>query len=171
MHKLGFTETVFADDFNCWKTYSRKQLPAQVKAELGLRAAQRELHRWGEANRVVFDPAKESFHLLHRTLHRGDNFRLLGVHFDPQLRMDAAAHVVATEAGWRLQKLLRARRYYSDREVVHLYKAQVLSYLESSTPGLYHAARAVLDRVDRVQRRLLRALSASESQGMLDYSS
>ena len=118
---------------------------------------------------MSFDPAKESFHLLHRTLHQGDNFRVLGVHFDPQLRMDHAARVVSTEAGWRLQKLLRARRFYSTRELVHLYKAQVLSYLESSTPGLYHAAHSVLDKVDRVQRRLLRAVGCTELQGLLDH--
>jgi len=167
--QLGFTETVFADDFNCWKSFNKRHLPAQVKADLELRGAQRELHLWGAANRVVFDPAKESFHLLHRTLHLGDDFRLLGVHFDSQLLMHSATRVVATEAGWRLQKLLRARRYYTTPELVHLYKSQVLSYIESSTPGLYHAAHSVLDKVDRVQRRLLRELGLSELNGLLDY--
>ncbi len=167
--QLGFTETIFADDFNCWKSFRRRLMPAQVKAELELRGAQRELHLWGRANRVVFDPAKESFHLLHKTLHLGDDFRILGVLFDPQLLMHSATRAVATEAGWRIQKLLRARRYYTTPELMHLYKAQVLSYIESATPGLYHAAPSVLDKVDRVQRRLLRELNLDEVEGLLDF--
>ena len=52
---------------------------------------------------------------------------------------------------------------------MRLYKAQVLSYLESSTPGLLHAAPSVLDKVDRVQRRLWRELGLTELQGLLDF--
>ncbi len=167
--QLGFIETVFADDFNCWKSFRKKNLPVQVKAELELRGAQKELHLWGNANSVVFDPAKESFQLLHRSLYLGDDFRILGVLFDSQLLMYSATRVVATEAGWRLQKLLRARRYYTTPELMHSYKAQVLSYIESSTPGLYHAAPSVLSKVDRVQRRLLRELGLTEVEGLLRY--
>ena len=89
--------------------------------------------------------------------------------FDPQLLMHSACRAVATEAGWRLRKLLQSRRYFSTPELVHLYKAQVLSYLESSTPGLYHAAPSVLDRVDRVQRRLLRELGLDELTALLNF--
>ena len=76
---------------------------------------------------------------------------------------------VATEAGWRLQQLLKARRYFTTPELVHLYKAQVLLYLENSTPGTYHAAVSVLDRVDRVQRRLLQELGLTELDALLRY--
>ena len=73
---------------------------------------------------------------------------------------------VAIEGGWRLQTLLRSRRFFSTKELINLYKAQVLSYMESSTPGLYHAAPSVLGRVDRVQRRLLRELELSELEAL-----
>jgi len=115
-------------------------LPTHGPMLAELRGAQRELHLWGDANRVLFDPSKETFHILHRTLHFGQTFKVLGCVFDPQLRMHAAAKHVATEAGWRLQTLLRSRRFFTHPELVHLYKAQVLSFIESSTPGLYHAA-------------------------------
>ena len=169
VEQLGFLETVFADDFNCWRTFGRTRLPAEVKADLSLRGAQKELHLWGKANSVVFDPAKESFQHIHRTLDRGDDFRILGVVFDTKLLMHSATRVVATEAGWRLRKLLHARHYYTTPQLMHLYKAQVLSYIESSTPGVFHAAPSVLNKVDRVQRRLLRELGLSEEQGLLEY--
>ena len=169
VNDLGFLETVFADDFNCWRVFKRERVPADLRAEIALRGAQKELHLWGKANQVLFDPSKESFHLLHRTLYAGEDFKILGVLFDPQLLMHAACRHVATEAGWRLQKLLKSRRYFTTPELVHLYKAQVLSFIESSTPGVYHAASSVLDRVDRVQRRFLRELGLSERTALCDY--
>ncbi len=177
LQKSGYTETAFADDLNCWKAFRKVPRPAGMQGPLpthgpllaDLRGAQRELHLWGQANQVLFDPTKESFHVLHRTLHFGENFKVLGCLFDPQLLMHAAARHVATEAGWRLQTLLRSRRFFTRPELVRIYKAQVLSFIESSTPGLYHAAPSVLERVDRVQRRLLRELDLTEVDALRDY--
>ena len=166
---LGFFETVFADDFNCWKGFAKCKVPANLRAQVAMRGAQKELHAWGRANQVLFDPSKESFHLLHRTFHEGGDFKILGVLFDDQLLMHTACRTVATEAGWRLKQLLRCRRFFSTPEMVHLYKAQVLSYIESSTPGVYHAAPSVLDRIDRVQRRFLREIGMDERTALRDY--
>ena len=107
--------------------------------------------------------------MLHRRLGTDGEFKILGVIFNSQFLMRAAIRQVATEAGWRLQQLLKARRYFTTPELVHLYKAQVLSYLEDSTPGTYHAAVSVLDRVDSVQRRLLRELGLTELDALLRY--
>ena len=55
----GFVETVFADDFNCWRPFrvrSDQVDSAQAAAVVELRNAQHELHRSGEGNRMVFDP-------------------------------------------------------------------------------------------------------------------
>ena len=168
----SFRETVFADDFNCWKVFPVKHTEvqeSQAKALSELEEAQRELHLWGAANRVLFDPSKESFHLLHKRFHHGENFKQLGVVFDTQLLMHHAAREVATEAGWRLQTLLKVRRFFTTPELFRMYKAQVLSYAESGTPALYHAAPSVLDRVDRVQRRFLRELEHSEEDALNYY--
>ena len=73
----GFTETVFADDFNCWRpvVITRDQIyPAQVVAFAALQESQHELHLCGEANRAVFDLAKELFHLLPRKVRIRRNF-------------------------------------------------------------------------------------------------
>ena len=74
--KLGFSETVFADDYNSWKGYKiiRDDATQVEKILEDLRAAQSELHAWGRANQVAFDPSKESFHVLHRRMHQGEDF-------------------------------------------------------------------------------------------------
>ncbi len=167
VRRLGFIETVFADDFNCWKAL--KKDAKELDAVLEMSACQHSLHTWGRANQVVFDPVKESFALMRRTRALGENFKLLGITFDPQLLMHDGARKVATEAGWRLQAILRPRRFFSSPELVRLYKSLVLSYIESGTPGYYHASQSVLDCIDRVQRRFLREMQLSDEDALLNY--
>ncbi len=172
VNRKGYEESVFADDFNCWKPFRVRHTEVQAdqkSALTDLNAVQKELHLWGEANRVLFDPTKESFNLLHHRFHFGEDYKLLGVVFDTSLLMHRAAREVATEAGWRLQTLLRVRRFFSTPELFRLYKTQVLSYMESGTPALYHAAPSVLDRVDRVQRRFLRELDHTEEAALQNF--
>ena len=83
--------------------------------------------------------------------------------------MRSAARAIATEAGWRLQRLLKTRRVFTTLELVRLYKAQILSYIESGTPGIYHASTSVLSCVDRVQSRFLREVGFSEIQALSDW--
>ena len=95
---------------------------------------QRELHRWGNANQVSFDPAKESKHVLALHGGEGDNFRLLGVPFDLALSMRDAVYEIVSEASWKVASIFRSARIFTDRELVTLYKCQLLSYLEYRTP-------------------------------------
>ena len=171
LHNKGFTETTFADDLNAWKGFRlRRDVEAPHQPALDeLAEVQKELYLWGAANQVRFDPGKESFHVLHRRLHLGDNFKVLGCIFDSQLLMHAASRHVATEAGWRLKVLLRARHHFTTPELVRLYKAQILSFVESSTPALYHAAATTLSRIDRVQTRFLREVGLTELKALQDY--
>ena len=167
VENLGFEDVVFADDFNCFKSFQPGTTVPEILGEC--EACQTELHSWGRANSVRFDASKESFHVLHRTNGHGDEFKLLGVIFDVELRMGSAVSALAREGGWRLRTVLRPRRFFSEKEIMNLYKAQVLSYLESGTPAYAHAARSVLDPLDRVQRRLLRELGLSEVQALTVY--
>ena len=107
--------------------------------------------------------AKCLFHILHRTLGDGDSFKVFGCIFDLQLRMLEGARHVATEAGWKLKTLLRTRILFTTPEPMRLYKAQLLSYLESSTPALHHAAASTFVWIDRVQLRFLREIGLSVS--------
>ena len=81
--RKDFKETVFADDLNAWRAFSfDKRASAPHETALSeLAAVQRELHQWGAANQVVFDPSKESVHILHRSCYYGENFKILGCVF------------------------------------------------------------------------------------------
>ena len=165
---LGFTDVVFADDFNCWKAFAAGTTCQEISRQT--RRCQGNLHEWGAANSVKFDAGKESFHVLHRTRNHGDGFRLLGLSFDESLRMGKACSEIAREAVWRLQSVLRPRRVFTQRQVINLYKSQVLSFVESGTPGYYHASQSVLAPIDRVQKRLLREMALSEVPALEMYS-
>ena len=68
-----------------------------------------------------------------------------------------------------MKAILRRQRYFSTPELVRLYKAHVLSYIESGTPGFFHAAASNLDCIEKIQRRFLRAVGLSEERALLDY--
>ena len=112
----------------------------------------RELHRWGQGNQVVFDPAKETCCILSQTDPEGENLRLLGVPFDTKLLMADCVHECVHEAGWRLKSILRTRRFHTDSELIHHFKSHVLSFLEYRTAALYHASSTILQQLDGILR-------------------
>ena len=128
---MEFIGIVFADDLNCTRIFPKATTNAAAFALA--RLCQSELHKWGGANQVMFDPSKESFHIIHRTRGEGENFTILGIEFDTGLLMHNAARNVAVEAGWRLKTLLRTRRFHTKSELIKLYKSQILSLIESRT--------------------------------------
>ena len=160
----GFSDIVFADDLNCAKILGAEA--TNVEAIEAAKSCQRELHKWGEANQVLFDAGKESIHVIHRTRGEGGNFVILGIEFDTALVMHDAAKSVAIEAGWRLKTLLRTRRFHTRIELMRLYKSQILSYIESRTAGLHHASASVLACIDGVQRRFLREIHVSSLEAL-----
>ncbi len=167
VRELGFVETVFADDFNCWKGFDwNVDGPSAIES---MKECQVKLHDWGAANQVVFDPSKESFAILRARDPVGEDFKLLGIIFDTKLLMHKGARKVATDAGWRLRAILRVRRYFTTPELVRLYKSLVLSFVESGLAGYFHAATSVLECVDRVQRRFLREIGMSETIALLNF--
>ena len=94
----GFVETIFADDFNCLTILNKNA--NELDAVLKLSEGQASLHRWGAANRVSFDPAKEGFVVIRRQKTIGEDFKLLGVSFDAQLLMHTGVRKIAIEARW-----------------------------------------------------------------------
>ena len=120
----------------------------------------KELHQYG-AMRIP-EPTNESYHILSTTDNYGSNFKLLGIEFDVALRMDKAVEDVVFAAGWKLKMLVRTRRFYTDGELVILYKSHLLSYLEYRTPAIYHATRDILHKLDRVQTKFLEDINITE---------
>ena len=71
---------------------------------------------------------------------------------------------------WKLRTLLRTGRFYNDRDLVNLYKAHVLSFIEFRTPGIFHAAPSVFTPLDLVQTRFLRGLGITAEDGLFHFS-
>ena len=88
----------------------------------------------------MFDPAKESFNLLHERFGAGNNFTILGVTFDTALLMHVAACEVATEARSILHAVLKVQRFLNLLKIFVMRKSQILSYIEDRTPGLQRRA-------------------------------
>ena len=62
--------------------------------------------------------------------------------------------------------LLRSRRYYNQKQLFKLYKSHILSFLKSSTPGVFHAARSHLELVDHLQDVFLREVGISSCDAL-----
>ena len=89
-----------------------------------------------------------------------------GVTFDTKFVMGTAACELAAQAHNRLNTILRARRFYPVGMMMWLYKSLVLSFVEVSTPALYHATPFALSPVDRVQERFLLEMELSEGDAL-----
>ena len=167
VRQTGFLEKVFADDLSAYRPYDQSVDNATLERD-ALRC-QSELHMWGRANRVSFDAGKEGIYVLSRHTPQGENFKLLGINFDPRLIMEDELTELAAKCHWKVSAILSTRRYYSVERMVQLYKAQVLSYVEYRTPAVFHAATTHLELVDRVQKRFLRELGLREEEGLLEF--
>ena len=72
VNKAGYTEAIFADDLNAYKSYD-SSCNSEVLSE-EMEYCQECLHEWGRANKVQFDAGKESIHVLHRKEPEGEDF-------------------------------------------------------------------------------------------------
>ena len=88
----------------------------------------------------------------------GENFVLLGVEFDTKLTMQHAVHNCIVAVGWKTRTLLRTQRFYSDAELVNLWKSHILSYIEYRTSAWYHACSTVLAPLDRCLTSFLQSV-------------
>ena len=62
INECFYKEVVFADDLNAYRIYPSATHNSAIKKSLN--NVQSEFHKWGDANQVAFDAAKESQHVL-----------------------------------------------------------------------------------------------------------
>jgi len=161
----GFLEIVFADDLNAFKEYDSTKSTGDILADID--TCQTSLHRWGRANQVTFDAAKESRHILSRKSPHGEPFKLLGIWFDCKLVMTDTVFALAKDCRWKLTAILRTARYNTCMQLVLLYKAQLLSFIEYRTPAIYHACASSLEKLEHIQDRLLEAAGMSSLDALV----
>eukprot|EP00969_Alexandrium_andersonii_P079407 3501364-Alexandrium_andersonii.AAC.1 len=65
--------------------------------------------------------------------------------------MHDAVHACVTDCGWKVRTLVRTRRFHTGSELIQLYKALILSYVEYRTAEIAHAATSTLAPLDAVQ--------------------
>ena len=164
LQSCGFLEIVFADDLNALKEFASSVPNDRIVPELT--NCQRELHEWGRANQVAFDASKESFHVLSRTQPYGGSFKLLGIKIDPKLLMDEALSSLVDACRWKRRVLLQSQRHFTGLQLVDLYKAHVLSYIEYRTPAIYHACTSLLAPLDHIQDQILEAAGMTPLQAL-----
>ena len=99
----------------------------------------------------------------------GSNFRLLGVPFDHALSMRDAVVELVSEAGWKMASILRSGRFFTDAELLNLYKNQLLLYVEYITTALYHACDSILAPLNNFQDRFLRELGISTEHALIHF--
>ena len=164
-----FMEVVYADDLNALKPLRRETSIAEAVEDMKL--CQSKLHAWGRANAMTFDASKESLHILSRLDEEcyGDPFKILGVIFDPKMKMDVEINKLAIIAGWRVRRILRGRRFFFDAELILHYKSYVWSYLEFRTVAIYHATDTLLAKLDKLQIRFLQRLGYSEEVAFQNF--
>ena len=163
----GFEDISYADDLNAYKVYPGHLSPAYLQQDMCV--VQRNLHTWGEANGVRFDAGKESFHILSRTGGSGDSFKLLGIRFDTKLLMHGAVHDCVVACNWKLQSILRTKRFYADADILVTFKAHILSFIEYRTMAIAHAAPSELQPLDDILTRLLVRLGISQEAALVHF--
>ena len=164
----GFHELVFADDLNAFKSFEKEVTDEDMHDKMD--ECQRNVHAWGRANQVEFDPGKESKHIL-ATAGRGSggSFKLLGVTFDPGLTMEGGIQDIVRSASWKLATVVRINRCFTEHEMMGLYKSKVLSFIECKTAAIYHACDSHLALIDAIQKRFLKHLELSEEVALMSH--
>ena len=167
IRSLGFEEVVYADDLNMFKLFPRSCADEDIYGEIA--ECQSQLHAWGRANQVEFDPSKEHMAILDLSSPSGNALKLLGIVFDTKLQMGEAVGNCVHEASWRLRTVLQTRRFFSTRDLIIHYKTHILSYIEYRTPGISHAATTVLAPLDRLQENFINQLGVSQYEAFVHF--
>ena len=71
----GGRESMFADDLNVFQEFDRRKNLAEVQDTL--QQCRDKVHKWGEANRVSFNPSQKHLVVLHPSDYHGPSFQLL----------------------------------------------------------------------------------------------
>ena len=117
---------------------------------------------------MSFDPKKESFHVVNRRNTSGGGFKSLEVVFDGELTMERAVKCIVAEAQWKLRTSERSSKFQCNRQLVLLYKARVLSYVEYRNAAIYHGTDTVLEPLNKVQDNFLKRLGVPELNALMD---
>lgn len=80
----------------------------------------------------------------------GDNFKLYGIIFDLDLRMEVMIESLSGKLKGKLHNLHKLSPYYNSFQMFNMFKSQIWSSVEWCTPGIFHALPTLLVRIDSI---------------------
>ena len=83
--------------------------------------------------------------------------------------MQHAVRSLVISASWKLRSLCRAQRFYSTADLVRIFKAHVLSFIEYRTPAIIHCATTILDPLDHILDRFLNDIGISRIDVLIHF--
>ena len=147
IRNAGYKELLFADDLNSYKGYDGDVSNSVIRRKS--KQCQANVHAWGAAKQISFEPSKESMSIISNHEPEGPSFKLMGITFDTMLSMKEAVIEVTNSLRWKLTTLLRTRKMFDTPTMMIQFKARILSYVEHRTAAIYHADSTVLDPINR----------------------
>ena len=157
---IDTTEAMFADDLSIYKTFDRNEPNDNIIADM--QSKKKDVHKWGDRNRVTFDATKEHIVILHPDHGIGEDFKLLGCLIDVQLRMNHAIDSLIARARPKIHALLRTRNMYSTSDLLMQYKTHIWSILEYQNGTIMHAAPSALAKLHDMQKSFVHKLLLTE---------
>ena len=83
--------------------------------------------------------------------------------------MHDAVHDCVVACNWKLQSILRSKKFYCDADVLITFKAHILSFIEYRTAAISHAAPSCLEALDDILSRLLVRLGISHEEALFHF--
>ena len=120
--------------------------------------SEEEVHKWGAAKQITFEPDKESMSIISHFEPEGPDFKLMGIWFDTVLSMKRGVTEMCNKLRWKLTTLLRTRSLFDTPTLMIQFKSRILSFVEHRTSAIYHADSTVLDAIDKQYDRFLSSI-------------
>ena len=83
--------------------------------------------------------------------------------------MDEAVAVLISEVNWNQKTLLRTKLFYTDADLIVLYKAHSLSHLEFRTLAVYHGMCELLAMLDAVHVIFLQDVGLAKAAELIEF--
>ena len=114
---------LFADDLTVFSKYP--QTLANEVIRVDLEEAQHRSHLWGMKNRVTFDAAKESIHILHPRHGDDSEFKMLGILIDSKVSFKPLIDALLNKCRPKAKAIARLRNVMSTEQLLGQFKTHV----------------------------------------------
>ena len=83
--------------------------------------------------------------------------------------MSQAINECVAEVSWKTRALVRTQRFHTEPDLLNLWKAHILSYIEYRTPAWYHACETTIAPLDRCLSSFLRKIGVDDITALMKF--